>query len=121
MDWLSYYDLAREWAECPEEAYKRSAISRAYYAMYCIARNKLKDADRYHPPKCGSDHIYVWNSYKDDLEYPDRVQVGVLGTRLRQARNKADYDDFVDHFSDVVETALLDAADLKDYLEDLRI
>ena len=121
MDWFAYYELARGWAECAGEAHKRSAVSRAYYAMFCTARNKLEDAGRYNPPECGSNHIHVWNSYKGDLEYPKRVQVGVLGTRLRRARNKADYADFIDHLSDLIDTAMADAEELKDHLENLRI
>lgn len=119
MDWFSYYELAQEWVEHAGEAHKRSAVSRAYYAMYCTARDKLKDAGRYNPPSCGSNHTHVWNSYKADLQYPERVQVGVLGTRLRLARNKADYHDFIDHFSDLVEVAMSDAEELKSYLDNL--
>lgn len=120
MDWFSYFELAQEWAD-GGEAHKRSAVSRAYYAMYCTARNKLVDAGRYKPPKCGSSHIHVWNSYKEDSKHPERRPIGVLGTRLRRARNRADYCDFIDDFSDDVENAMGNAAELKDLLENLRV
>lgn len=121
MDWFAYFELAQEWAEEEREAHKRSAVSRAYYAMHCTARNKLDDLGRYNPPECGSNHIHVWNSYKEDPEHPELRSVGVLGTRLRRARNKADYANFIDHFSDLVETAMSDAEELKDHLENLQV
>lgn len=120
MDWFSYFEVAQEWAD-GGEAHKRSAVSRAYYAMYCTARNKLDDAGRYNPPDCGSSHIHVWNFFKEDSEHPDRRPIGVLGTRLRRARNRADYCDFIDDFFDDVETAMDNAAELKELLEELRI
>ena len=104
MDWSAYYDLAQEWFDVEEDAYKRSAVSRAYYAMFHAARYKLKRMikDAYQPPNCGSEHMYMWEVYKENRYHRN---IGVLGTRLRKARNKADYDDFIDDFPDIVETA----------------
>lgn len=126
MDWFAYYRLAKEWAEAdwPDEdweAYRRSAVSRAYYAMYCTARDKLHDAGRYNPSKCESKHLHVWKTYKEDREYPERENIGRVGDRLRRARIKADYDGFIDDFPDVVEYAMADAQELKDALEGLTL
>jgi uncharacterized protein (UPF0332 family) len=123
VDWLLYYDVALEWVGNDGEAHKRSAVSRAYYAMFCTARNELKDNidDEYSPPKCGSEHKYVWNLYKKDRHPRGTRQIVVLGDRLRHARNRADYCDFVVNFSDLVENAMDDAEALKGHLKDLRV
>jgi uncharacterized protein (UPF0332 family) len=103
------------------DVHKRSAVSRAYYAMYCTARDKLDDAGRFNPSKCDSKHVYVWKTYKADNEYPERVDIGTLGDRLRRKRIKVDYCGFIDHFPDLVENAMDEAEELKDFLEDLII
>lgn len=97
---------------------QRSAVSRAYYAMFCTARDKLDEANKYNPPECGSEHQYVWASYRQEAAVR---QIGVLGNRLRRYRNRADYDNLILDLPDVVETALDDAEELKGYLENLTI
>ena len=123
MDWFLYYDLAQEWVGNDEEAHKRSAVSRAYYAMFCTARNELKDImeDEYSPPECGSEHMYVWNSYKEDRHPRGTRQIGVPGNRLRRYRNRADYDDVIVDLPDLVEDAMNGAAELKEHLDALRV
>ena len=123
MDWFLYHDLAQQWIGHGGEAHERAAVSRAYYAMFCTARNELKDAidGEYSPPKCGSEHKYVWNSYKEERHPRGTKHIGVLGNRLRRYRNKADYDDVILDFPDLVENAMDDAAELKEHLEGLRV
>lgn len=122
MDWFLYYDLAQQWVENDGDALKRSAVSRAYYAMFCTARNELRDnMDNYNPPECGSEHKYVWESYKGDRHPRGTRQIGVLGNRLRRYRNRADYWDVIVDLPDLVENAMYDARELKEYLEDLRV
>lgn len=123
MDWFLYHDLAQEWVGNGGDARKRSAVSRAYYAMFCTARNELKNAidDGYNPPECGSEHKYVWDLYKEDRHPKGTPQIGVLGNRLRRYRNKADYDDVILNFSDIVEDAMDEAAKLREHLEGLRV
>jgi len=46
FDWRTYLQLAdalikHQTATVPQEAYLRSAISRSYYGVFCIARNFL--------------------------------------------------------------------------------
>lgn len=122
MDWFLYYELAQEWVENDGEAHKRSAVSRAYYAMYCTAKEELmENMAGYSPPECSSEHKYVWDSYRGDCHPRGTRAIGVLGNRLRRYRNKADYERFIeeDEFKDLVENAMDDAQDLKQHLEDL--
>ena len=122
MDWFDYLDLANEWAGETGDAHKRSAVSRAYYAMFCAARNELRDTIRdYSPPECGSEHKYVWNSYREDRHPRGTRQIGVLGNRLRRYRNKADYCDVIVDLPDLLESAMDDARELKGHLEGLRV
>ena len=126
MDWFTYYRLAKEWAEADwpdevREAYRRSAVSRAYYAMYCTARDKLHDAGRYNPSECESKHLHVWNKYKEDREYPEREHIGKVGDRLRRMRIKADYYGFIDRFPELVDYAMADAEDLRNHLDGLTL
>lgn len=117
MDWFDYFELAQEWAD-GNEAHKRSAVSRAYYAMFCTARNIM--GDRYIPPQNGSDHSHLWDLYKQD---EDLKPIGVLGTRLKRYRVRADYDNLIVDvdLSDLVEYAMMDAEELKGHLEDLLV
>jgi uncharacterized protein (UPF0332 family) len=122
VDWFLYYDLALQWVKFDGDAHKRSAVSRAYYAMFCAARNELlNNVDEYDAPECGSEHVYVWNSYKEDRHPRGTRQIGVLGNRLRRHRNRADYDDVILDFPDLVEDAMENAAELKEHLDTLRV
>lgn len=123
MDWFLYYELAQEWVDNNGEAHKRSAASRAYYAMFCTARNELigNIDDEYNPPELGSEHKYVWNLYREDRHPRGTRQIGVLGNRLRRYRNKADYCDVIVDLPDLLESAMDDARELKGHLEGLRV
>ncbi len=121
MDWFLYYDLAQQWVGHGGEAHERAAVSRAYYAMFCTARNELiNNMDEYSPPECGSEHKYVWDSYKEDRHPRGTRQIGVIGNRLRRYRNTVDYCDVIVDRSDLVENAMDDAQELKGHLEGLR-
>ena len=43
FDWSEYFNLAQELAGTSEEAKLQSAVSRAYYSVFCLARNYLRD------------------------------------------------------------------------------
>ena len=53
---------ARSTFASPEARY-RTAISRAYYAAYCAARNHARDGEGYTPVPTGRDHGLVGNHY----------------------------------------------------------
>ena len=76
----------------PREASLRSAISRAYYAAFCVARNFGRDRGEFTPTGTGADHGLVRGHF---LLSSDRTRrkIGADLDRLRDSRNKADYDD----------------------------
>jgi len=42
FDWLGYIRLAENLSDELDESSLRSAVSRAYYGVFCIARNKKR-------------------------------------------------------------------------------
>lgn len=96
FDWSDYLELANELAPRPinaatQEAKLRCAISRAYYANYCKARNHLRDKEGAVIPAHDA-HRYVidilLNSTARNLK-----DLGKDLNRLRIDRIKADYHD----------------------------
>ena len=98
FDWKGYLTVADDLLYHTEEHYCRSAISRAYYAVFCIARNKkgLKD---YSPPDENSPGVHkkVILEYKNSTERVEQ-KVGNNLDKLRRSRNLADYreDEVID-------------------------
>jgi uncharacterized protein (UPF0332 family) len=99
FDWSEYLGLAQELAgqtvsPASQEAKLRAAISRAYYAAFCKARNHLRDHEGHAIPRGGGAHKYVRDQFKNN---PDRLrsQIGHNLDRLRRHRNMVDYDDTV--------------------------
>jgi len=114
FDWSEYLNLAQEmagFAAAPssQEAKLRSAVSRAYYATFCKARNHLRDKEGHQIPSSGDAHIYVRDQFQNSK---DRLRRGIGSTlnRLRIDRNKADYDDVVRSLPSMTTSVLSQAA-----------
>lgn len=76
-----------------DEASKRSAVSRAYYAAYGVASQRQKSDGI--PLMSGSrlgSHQRLWGAYKQHSD-PRRRQIGIDGDRLRAKRIQADYNE----------------------------
>jgi len=111
FDWTEYLNLAQDLAgqkvaPPTKEAKSRSAISRAYYAAFCKARNHLRDKEGCLIPCTGDAHRIVRDTFKDS---PDsrRKKIGVNLNRLREDRRKADYDDSMKSLPDITRIALI--------------
>jgi uncharacterized protein (UPF0332 family) len=97
FSWRDYYILAgqlkQQAADSPQqEAYLRSAISRAYYASFCLARNYLRDSLGRKSTGTLDDHEFVKNQFRN-LPGQDNQAIAENLRRLRAYRNQADYDD----------------------------
>lgn len=91
FDWANYLMLARDLAAPGADgAALRSAVSRAYYAAFCQARNILRQ-DGVNTDDLRS-HWSLWNIYRDDPD-PVRQIIGEDGNRIRGYRSQADYSD----------------------------
>jgi uncharacterized protein (UPF0332 family) len=106
FNWREYFDLAQELAgqtttPAGQEAKQRAALSRAYYAAFCQARNHLRDKERQTLPIGGQVHSYVRNQFMNSAD-PIRNQIGIDLNRLRMDRNKVDYDDVVPNLGTMI-------------------
>jgi uncharacterized protein (UPF0332 family) len=89
FDWSGYLEIAKDLAKLDSEAAKRNAISRAYYALYGVARRWLVE----------NGHVLSQdrNSHQKDWEFfklhedAALFEVGEIGSDLRSSRNKVDY------------------------------
>lgn len=90
MDGRDFLSLAENWARGSREAEWRSAVSRAYYGAFHVARDLLRRC-RFKVPRADQAHAYL-SMRLSNSGHPPVVAAGrSLGT-LRQSRNQADYD-----------------------------
>ena len=113
FDWSEYFYLAKELAETSKEAELRSAVSRAYYSAFCLARNYLRDIQQY--PQLWLKKTYeldahqyvaekfIYNQSKSQI----MIEIGKDLNRLRKMRNKADYEDTIFNLQREARTALM--------------
>ena len=90
FDWSEYLTLAQELTSASisspiQEAHLRAAVSRAYYAAFCKARNYLHNKDGYLTPRRTNAHSDVIMKFErsGDME---RRKVGTLLRSLRGIR-----------------------------------
>lgn len=86
FDWLDYLELAKEMAARKDEACLRTAVSRAYYGVFCLAR----DRSSFWNYTDGDVHKKVIMEYKNSKDSKEK-HVGTLLGELREKRNNADY------------------------------
>lgn len=108
FDWSEFYKLAQELigrgnVSASREAKLRSAISRAYFAAHCSARNHLVNVDRDTVDSDNRAHKQVVEKFKSSTD-KERIEIGESLNRLRQYRGRADYDDTFG-FTDLEKTA----------------
>ncbi|NLS77953.1 MAG: HEPN domain-containing protein [Chloroflexi bacterium] len=123
FEWAAYLELAENLAGTPEddpclEAKLRSAISRAYYAAFCTARNHIRDVEGESVPQSPRIHEFVSAHFKVESDHSHR-DVGVNLDRLRLIRNRADYDDDLDGLKAMAQKALHRAQHVINRLEGL--
>ena len=91
MNWRDFLALAARLATEPTEADWRSAVSRAYYAAFHVARRLLADL-HFTVPRADRAHQYLVFRLSNCGE-PAVEQAGRDLDTLRRLRNRADYDD----------------------------
>jgi len=97
FDWREYLILAEALVQtrttlAPEEACCRAAISRAYYAVYGVARTQAHDQEGVQVPATGDAHQQLGLHYRTGPS-PRHRAIGEHLRQLRRARNRADYAD----------------------------
>lgn len=109
FDWTSYLVLAQTLAEQGDEASRRSAVSRAYYAVFNKAR-LLLEREGTVVSDTGRAHDDVWRTL--ERAGKGRRRLGAEGKRLREMRRKADYVHEVAALEKVTADALATAESL---------
>jgi uncharacterized protein (UPF0332 family) len=94
FDWRHYLTLAEHLfdnagALSDKEACYRSVASRAYYAVFCLARNYVRDTDNARIEMHQELQDYLTRNRNNKA----RCKIGNQLKRLHQIRKKADYDD----------------------------
>jgi uncharacterized protein (UPF0332 family) len=90
MNGRLFLDLANDLLAIPTEQAWRTAVSRAYYAAFHVARQLLRDLG-FRAPRADQAHAYLWLR----LSNCGDPQIQLAGQRLhdlRSERNRADYD-----------------------------
>ncbi len=117
FEWEQYLRLARELAKrTNDEAALRSAISRAYYAVYGTARNHL-EGERARSNR--GLHKALWDQYRKSEASPEYREIGLLGDKLRKKRNMADYENTVEKLPKKVDHSLETAQQVLELLSSL--
>ncbi len=94
FNWKAYVELARHLqaaaATAPDpEAWRRSALSRAYFGGYCYARNYAVDYLWFNARQRQDDHGALRAHLRTKKRRADADRLD----ELRQWRNQADYED----------------------------
>ena len=113
FDWDEFRRLADELRERDDEAARRTAVSRIYYAIYWKARNLL-EAEGFIFRQFESSHLQVWEEYK--LKGRTNRAIGISGKVLRDNRVSADYSAEIEDIEKLVEDSFMLAEKILTYL-----
>lgn len=127
MDWYAYLSLAKELAEPSEGlshhdkvARQRSAVSRAYYAIFLSARDVF---DPEHESLSHEErkeyHAKLWKRLRTNPHREDYRYIGDEARKLGELRRQADYGVYVYDLHHFVADAMASAEDLRERLEAL--
>lgn len=127
LDWYAYLKLAKELAESSEglshhdkEARQRSAVSRAYYAIFLSARDVF---DPEHESLSHEErkeyHAKLWKRLRTNPHRADHRYIGDQARALGESRRQADYGEYIYDLHHVVADAIASAEDLREHLESL--
>lgn len=114
FDWPDFLTLAEELAARPEEHCQRTAIGRAYYYAYHLARQRVVD-NEFIITKFEDSHKHVWEKFSGSPDFRCK-KLYDLAQILKDKRQQADYDAnfprIASEFPGIINTAKKFAADL---------
>ncbi len=109
FDWRDFLALAKTLQAglggVTTEASTRSAVSRAYYAAFCHARNYAVSNLSFRAGQNVDDHMRI----RSHLSGRGMLEVSRRLNQLRQWRNSCDYDDTVLNLGRIVGSAIHEA------------
>ena len=109
FDWSQYFTLSNELAKRQEESALRSALSRAYYYVYHLALQRAQ-ANGFTTSSGEGTHKQLWRNFNGSPE-PDCQKLAQIAGRLKEKRERADYDDNYKRLADEIPEMLADAQD----------
>ena len=132
FDWSEYFNLVQELTAissdnfASNEAKLRFAVSRAYYSVFCLSRNYLRDVEK--DPRLSRRNSFDINQHQYVAEEfifhksknPKIIKIGENLSRLRELRNKADYLDTMFSLQKDVKYALKITENIISALSDLK-
>jgi len=115
FDYRDFFVIAEDLGQREDQAARRTALGRAYYAVLGVALRALPVTEQ---ARIGSGQIHdrVWARYMASTARPAR-QIGGAGLRLRTLRRQADYRDDLNFSAADLRTALADARRALDLLQ----
>jgi uncharacterized protein (UPF0332 family) len=111
FDWVGFINLAEELAKRTDEASLRSAISRAYYYAYHRALSRAV-RNGYSRVSDESSHRQLWQFYSAASSQSTCQRIAQMAFRLKDQRQRADYDQEFIRIADEVPDLL---AEVKDF------
>ena len=107
FDWSDYLTLAEELGKRFDEGSLRSAISRAYYSIYHLALYRA-EMNGFRPLPGEGTHAQLWRVFSASPE-PDCMRLAIIANRLKEKRNRADYENSYARVAEDVPHLLEDA------------
>ena len=117
FDWSGFLTLADELGKRGDEASLRSALSRAYYYVYHLALRRAQDND-FKPLSGEGTHAQLWRVFSTNPE-PDCRKLAEIAVRLKEKRERADYNPFYARVREEIPDVLADARDFASRLAKL--
>ena len=105
--WEEFLKLADELGNGSDEASQRTALSRAYYFVYHLARQRA-EGNGFKAVKGEATHTQLWRTFSESPD-TDCRKLGEIAARLNENRRKADYEDVFPRLADYLDGAVADA------------
>ena len=113
FDWNDFRTIAEQLREREDEAAKRTAISRLYYAIYWRARILL-EAEGFVYRRSEQSHQQIWQEFK--FRGRTHRAIGNFGMDLRDNRVEADYLAEIDDIESLTDSSFEIAEKITVYL-----
>jgi uncharacterized protein (UPF0332 family) len=109
FDWSEYLRLAQELAERNEETCLRTSLSRAYYYVFHLALTRAQQ-NGFVSTQGESSHGQLWRLFSLNPD-PECITLAQIALRLKEKRERADYDSVYRRIEEEVPQVLADAQD----------
>jgi len=117
FDWIEYLKLAQELATRTEESFLRTSLSRAYYYVFHLAMDRATK-NGFTLIRGEASHYQLWRLYNSNPE-PQCVKLAQIAQRLKEKRERADYNPSYYRISEDLPSVLADAQDFANRLNSL--